>query len=527
MSDATVKLGWDNSAARAGAAEAVAIAQQVGVRSEKALSKVGLPSSFGMQKGGAGQIAMQIQDIAVQAQAGTSALTIFAQQGPQIMGAFGELGAIAGGFAAVGGAAIYAGMKSSEAMREMLNETMALSRETALLAQGSASLESLIDVYSRLADQRKKLSDAAESKRGSLMEMLQEVAATVGLAEGNFEQRSEADTAGVVLKKQQLALQKNIVSASEQEVELAELRAQGDEKSAEKLERYYKMQRQIADIQGTEVDEGTKAKLINNAIRLYEISNRQKAESFDIAKSLQDQVNFSEQLLAPYREFLSFLEQAKTKQDALTNAAKAQRALDAAKGKQESTLRADAEKELEILRMKASGQDETASAMEKQLAIQQQARQIADSLNVSYKKALEMARERVELEEKIKKSQEQTDVSGRIQGFSAEKMGGRDEARNRAAQRQALSEAKRGAAYERGFGGLDDFYADQKDPNFARAKTPILDAAFGKRQPLISTEKLRGSEGRGSDFGQLVAVATDTKTVQERIAAAVELLSVA
>ena len=526
MSDAKVKLGWDNSAARAGAAEAAQIAQQLAAKSEKALSKVGLPSSFGMQKGGAGQIAMQIQDIAVQAQAGTSALTIFAQQGPQIMGAFGELGAIAGGFAAIGGAAVYAGMKSSEAMREMLNETMALSRETALLARGSASLESLIDVYSRLADQRKKLSDAAESKRGSLMEMLQQAAATVGLAEGNFEQRSEADAAGVLLKNQQLALQKNIVSASEQEVELAELRAQGDEKSADKLERYYKMKRQIADIQGTEVDEGTKAKLINNAIRLYEISNRQKAESFDIAKSLQDQVNFSEGLLAPYREFLSFLEQAKTKQDALTNAVKAQRALDAAKGKQESTLRADAEKELDILRMKASGQEEAAAAMEKQLAIQQQARQIADSLNVSYKKAVEMARERVELEEKVN---EEVDAAkaGRIQGFSAEKMGGRDEARARAEQRRALGDAKRAAAYERGFGGLDDFYADQKDPNFARAKTPMLDAAFGKRAPIISMDKTRGGEGRGQDLGQLVAVATDSKAVQERMASAIELLSVA
>lgn len=61
------------------------------------------------------------------------------------------------------------------------------------------------------------------------------------------------------------------------------------------------------------------------------------------------------------------------------------------------------------------------------------------------------------------------------------------------AQRAALSEAKRGAAYERGFGGLDDFYADQRDPGFARAKTPMLDAAFGRRSPIISTAKAERS----------------------------------
>jgi hypothetical protein len=50
----------------------------------------------------AGQAGFQVQDFAVQVGAGTSALTAFSQQAPQLLGAFGPGGAIAGAIVAIG-----------------------------------------------------------------------------------------------------------------------------------------------------------------------------------------------------------------------------------------------------------------------------------------------------------------------------------------------------------------------------------------------------------------------------------------
>ena len=54
--------------------------------------------------GVAGQIGFQLQDIAVQAQIGTSALVILGQQGSQVASVFGPTGAIVGAIIAVGSA---------------------------------------------------------------------------------------------------------------------------------------------------------------------------------------------------------------------------------------------------------------------------------------------------------------------------------------------------------------------------------------------------------------------------------------
>lgn len=50
----------------------------------------------------AGQLGVQFQDVAVQAEAGTDAVRIFSQQGPQILSVFGPQGAVAGALLAIG-----------------------------------------------------------------------------------------------------------------------------------------------------------------------------------------------------------------------------------------------------------------------------------------------------------------------------------------------------------------------------------------------------------------------------------------
>ncbi len=64
-----------------------------------------LNGTFRLMRGGAGQLGHQIQDIAVQAQMGTSAFIIFGQQGSQIASLFGPGGALFGAFLAIAAAA--------------------------------------------------------------------------------------------------------------------------------------------------------------------------------------------------------------------------------------------------------------------------------------------------------------------------------------------------------------------------------------------------------------------------------------
>ncbi|MGF7176998.1 hypothetical protein [Azospirillum doebereinerae] len=58
-------------------------------------------SSAGSFRGAMGNLGAQIQDVTVQAQMGTSAFIIMAQQGPQIASAFGPAGAVIGAFVAI------------------------------------------------------------------------------------------------------------------------------------------------------------------------------------------------------------------------------------------------------------------------------------------------------------------------------------------------------------------------------------------------------------------------------------------
>jgi hypothetical protein len=62
----------------------------------------------------------QIQDVAVQAEMGTHALTIFAQQGPQIASVFGPKGAAVGALLAIGAVAtkVFMGMSDDTASAE-------------------------------------------------------------------------------------------------------------------------------------------------------------------------------------------------------------------------------------------------------------------------------------------------------------------------------------------------------------------------------------------------------------------------
>lgn len=72
---------------------------------------------IGSMRGTMQNVSYQLQDIAVQAQMGTSSLTILAQQGPQIASAFGPAGAAAGALIGIG--ALIAGVGSASGSASM------------------------------------------------------------------------------------------------------------------------------------------------------------------------------------------------------------------------------------------------------------------------------------------------------------------------------------------------------------------------------------------------------------------------
>jgi hypothetical protein len=462
MADATVTLGLNASEFKSGLQRASA---EVDNFSRKA-AKTG---------GGRGAgISMQLQDIAVQAQMGTSALTIFSQQAPQILSVFGNFGALAGGFAAVGGAAYTFGQQSSEAFRTVLKDAAALNSEIGRLAGSGATLESSLDAFTRIKDAQKAMSGESQARQdgGGFGQMSQELLAVFGLAESNYDQSKEAEIATVALKKQQVRLQNEIVKASGNEVMLAQLKAAGDDKAVDALDRKLKLEAQIRKIKSYGLETGAESKLIENATAISELQGKQKTKTFDIAKNLQEQANAANSILAPYQQFLNFLDEAKRKQDGINQANKEARKNAQSQIENQKNAAQSLEDEVRMIDARASGDEKKIKAAERELAIKEKSRQIQQQLGLTADKATAIA---TAIQDAKDKAEGKDSGNGRIMGYSWARQGGADAARGRAAQRRAEGDANRAAAYSRGFGGLNEFYRNQQDPNFARPVTPNLD----------------------------------------------------
>jgi len=106
MANKKVQIQIDTKATGNGAKEVVAGLQQVDTAAKKTSNAVNTTTANTGRMGQiAGQAGFQIQDFAVQVGAGTSALTAFSQQAPQLLGVFGPGGAIAGAIVAIGAVA--------------------------------------------------------------------------------------------------------------------------------------------------------------------------------------------------------------------------------------------------------------------------------------------------------------------------------------------------------------------------------------------------------------------------------------
>jgi hypothetical protein len=98
-----------------------------------------------------GQLAVQFQDVAVQAGMGTSALRIFGQQAPQILSVFGPKGAVLGAVAAIGAAVLSVIIpsfgKSKDTLKEFTDSVETVGKSVEDLTNDFFSLsKSLVDL---------------------------------------------------------------------------------------------------------------------------------------------------------------------------------------------------------------------------------------------------------------------------------------------------------------------------------------------------------------------------------------------
>jgi hypothetical protein len=160
-----VDLGVNSAQFTTGMQKATGAVQTFGRQAQSTGSAIG---GFKSQMGNVG---FQVADLAVQISGGTSALRAFGQQVPQVLGAFGPGGAIAGAFAAVGFAiasAFLTGKKEVEPFKEAMKS-----------AEGAvAALADVIDL------RKKSIADLGEEFRGSTTEILGMIDALAQVAQG-------------------------------------------------------------------------------------------------------------------------------------------------------------------------------------------------------------------------------------------------------------------------------------------------------------------------------------------------------
>jgi hypothetical protein len=397
----------------------VAIANSVKAKTERALSSVGSGGGMRMQKGGAGQIAMQAHDIAVQAQMGTNALQIFAQQGSQIASIFGPSGAVVGGIAAIAGALVFAGQKGNEAFAELVTSSQNFN-DSLQKTVASGSISQMSDLLGQVADKQRQVADEAAGLATSVKSLAMGVLGTFTGGPSASERKAQLDNAAVALEQVRATLLREAVDLSDRQLEITLARLRGDEQGAAQLERQMKLEREILSIRQSALPTDEQDKLISNAKAAAaaeeraaaaaeraaeakaraaarggmnqaraavdqfdeteaERLNRLMAERDELQRAMEsargDEVRQMEAAQALAEKDLSILEQRKKMEEAVTaerkkqadaavsafnaeaSAQSAKKEASTAIERTAATSRADAEKELEILRMRVAGQD--------------------------------------------------------------------------------------------------------------------------------------------------------------------------
>lgn len=228
-------------------------------------------SALGMNPGNArrfamGNAAMQVQDIAVQAQMGVNPAIILAQQGSQLASIIGPAGMVAGAIAAIGGAFVIAGQKGDETFNKMIEGTRELHEELVKVSTGGGSMSEMLAVLDKITDKQNELLQARKDNagKGFFSWMAENFSTTFAGGKASWEKEVEARSAGNQAIADEIAGRKAILDLSARELQIATLKSQGKDKEAAALEKQWKIEAEIAKINATHLDAATKKQIIGN-----------------------------------------------------------------------------------------------------------------------------------------------------------------------------------------------------------------------------------------------------------------------
>lgn len=216
-----------------------------------------------------GQMAMQVQDVVVQLQAGTKWTTVMAQQGSQMLSAFGTSGAIAGGLVAIGLAAYQMGERSKEAFLAAKKASGEFEASLGrMLASGDTST-----LLSGFEGYQKQIDEAQRRLVGnnSGAEILGDVFSGVSREELDA-QRVRDQQDGL---RGMVEIEGRLLHLSDMEVKMAELRAAGRREEADEMERQLKLSQEIAKVRSYNLQPATKEKLVADLQRRDELQRPQ------------------------------------------------------------------------------------------------------------------------------------------------------------------------------------------------------------------------------------------------------------
>ena len=144
MAAKNVDIKINTTASGTGAKQAADELKKLGNEADKVAAKANTAATSASKAASsrAAQVGFQVQDIAVQAQMGTAATTILAQQGSQLLGVFGPTGAILGGILAIGAAATGVFMKMGDDVASVEEKAQFLADAIDEIAKNAGKLES-------------------------------------------------------------------------------------------------------------------------------------------------------------------------------------------------------------------------------------------------------------------------------------------------------------------------------------------------------------------------------------------------
>jgi hypothetical protein len=194
--------------------------------------------SFGGMRGAAQNLGWQLQDVAVQAQMGTSAFTIFSQQGSQLASSFSPmLGAVIAVGGAIAGVLFQSLMTTNKAMEEMADRAKELTKDMDDFTDAQKRVVAAATGFS-IADENKRIAELSKTINEQI-EFIDELRASNGKlvavygASGRLSYEVANNTSQIGHATRELvALQLEQVEA---ERNLADLKGEGSKKDKKRL----------------------------------------------------------------------------------------------------------------------------------------------------------------------------------------------------------------------------------------------------------------------------------------------------